>query len=123
MLIVALLKGILATKTANLSVLFFCIGKPMSDKTNITLGVTCTTGIEFSSTIIAYPEPVYEIQYENGTTTTRMMNYITRNAMNNFTVRFRQTVIDQSSFGLYYLRMTNTFGESTVIVHVIEQSK
>lgn len=95
----------------------------MSDKTNITLGVTCTTGIEFSSTIIAYPEPVYEIQYENGTTTTRMMNYITRNAMNNFTVRFRQTVIDQSSFGLYYLRMTNTFGESTVIVHVIEQSK
>lgn len=123
-LIVALLKGILATKTANLSVFFFfCIGKPMSDKTNITLGVTCTTGIEFSSTIIAYPKPVFEMQYETGITTTQMMIYITRNAVNNFTVRFRQTVIEQSSFGLYYLRMSNIFGESTVIVHVIEQSK
>nr|XP_034300634.1 B-cell receptor CD22-like [Crassostrea gigas] len=97
--------------------------KPMSDKTNITLGVTWATGIEFSSTIIAYPEPLYELQYENGTTTTQIMSYITRNAVNNFTVCFRQREIDQSSFGLYYLRMSNIFGESTVIVHVIEQSK
>lgn len=95
----------------------------MSDKTNITLGVTWATGIEFSSTIIAYPEPLYELQYENGTTTTQIMSYITRNAVNNFTVCFRQREIDQSSFGLYYLRMSNIFGESTVIVHVIEQSK
>lgn len=123
-LIVASLKEILATKTATLFVFgFFPIGKPMSDKTNITLGVTWATGIEFSSTIIAYPEPLYELQYENGTTTTQIMSYITRNAVNNFTVRFRQREIDQSSFGLYYLRMSNIFGESTVIVDVIEQSK
>lgn len=42
----------------------FCyfIGKPMPDNTNITIGVTCTTEIEFSTTIIAYPEPLYELQ-------------------------------------------------------------
>lgn len=124
MLIVALLKEILATKNSNfVCVCFFSIGKPTSDKTNITLGVTWATGIEFSSTIIAYPEPLYELQYENETTTTQIMSYITRNAVNNFTVRFRQTDIDQSSFGLYYLRMSNIFGESTVSVHVFEQSK
>eukprot|EP00105_Crassostrea_gigas_P023192 XP_011442941.1 PREDICTED: myelin-associated glycoprotein isoform X3 [Crassostrea gigas] len=36
--------------------------KPMPDNTNITIGVTCTTEIEFSTTIIAYPEPLYELQ-------------------------------------------------------------
>lgn len=52
-----------------------------------------------------------------------MVNNITRNAVNNFTVYFKQAVIDQSSFGLYYLRTSNIFGESTVPVTVIEQSK
>lgn len=95
----------------------------MPDYNNISIGVMCTTGIEFSTTIIAYPEPLFELQYKNGTRNTEMMSYITKNAVNNFTAHFRQTVIDQSSFGLYYLRMTNVFGESTVIVNVIEKSK
>lgn len=99
------------------------IGKPIPDKTNITLGVTFTTGIEFSIKIIAYPEPSYELVYENGTRNNQMMNYITQNAVNNFTVNFRQSVVDQKSFGLYYLTMRNVFGESTVTVNLIEQSK
>lgn len=93
----------------------------MPDNTNITIGVTCTTEIEFSTTIIAYPEPLYELQYENGTK--NMMSLITKNAVNNFTAHFSQTVTDQSTFGIYYLRMDNMIGESTVIVNVIEKSK
>lgn len=108
--------------------MFFCIlcfflGKPTPDITNITLAATCTTGIEFSTTIIAYPKPLYELEYKNGTKNNQMMNNITRNAENNFTIYFKQTVVDQSSFGLYYLRTSNIFGESTVLVIVIEQSK
>lgn len=61
--------------------------------------------------------------YENGTRNTRMTNDITQNAVNNFTVNFRQSVVDQKSFGLYYLTMRNLFGESTITVNVIEQSK
>lgn len=95
----------------------------MPDNTNITIGVTCTTEIEFSTTIIAYPEPLYELQYENGTKITQMMSYIIKNAVNNFTAHFSQIVTDQSTFGIYYLRMDNMIGESTVIVNVIEKSK
>lgn len=95
----------------------------MPDKTNITIGVTFTTEIEFSTTILAYPKPLYELEYENGTRNIEMMNNITRNAVNNFTVYFRQPNVDQRSFGLYYLILRNLFGESTVIVNVIEQSK
>lgn len=95
----------------------------MPDNTNITLGVACTTGIEFSSTVIAYPEPLFELQYENRTRNTQVMNYINKNSVNNFTVHFKQTVINQNIFGLYYLRISNAFGESTVFVNVIEKSK
>lgn len=101
----------------------FFIGKPTPDITNITLAVTCTTGIEFSTTIIAYPEPQYELQYENGTRNDQMITTITENKVNNFTVRIRQHVVEKSSFGVYYLRASNMFGERTVIVNVIKQSK
>lgn len=101
----------------------FFIGKPTPDITNITLAVTCTTGIEFSTTIIAYPEPLYELQYENGTRNNHMITTITENEVNNFTVQIRQHVVEKSSFGVYYLRASNMFGERTVIVNVIKQSK
>lgn len=52
-----------------------------------------------------------------------MMSYITKNAVNNFTAHFSQTVTDQSTFGIYYLRMDNMIEESTVIVNVIEKNK
>lgn len=73
--------------------------------------------------MIAYPEPLYELVYENGRRNNQMMNNITQNAVNKFTVYFMQSVVDQNIFGLYYLTMRNLFGESTVSVNVIEQSK
>lgn len=103
----------------------FCyfIGKPTPDITNITLAVSCTTGIKFSTIIIAYPGPQYELQYENGTRNDQMITTITENKVNNFTVRIRHHVVEKSSFGVYYLRASNMFGERTVIVNVIKQSK
>lgn len=85
--------------------------------------MTCTTGIEFSTTIIAYPEPQYELQYENGTRNGQMITTITENEVNNFTVRISQDVVEKSSFGVYHLRASNIFGETTVTVNIIKQSK
>ncbi|XP_065933039.1 uncharacterized protein [Magallana gigas] len=113
--------GIGNTVSARVELIVNC--KPTPDITNITLAVSCTTGIEFSTTIIAYPEPQYELQYENGTRNDQMITTITENKVNNFTVRIRQDAVEKSSFGVYYLRASNMFGEKTVIVNVIKQRK
>lgn len=64
-----------------------------------------------------------KLEYENGTETDRMMKSINRNAVNNFTIHISQAVVNQSDFGVYYLKVWNSFGELTVIVNVIPQSK
>lgn len=98
-------------------------GKPRSYEKNISLGVTDTTGIEFSSTIIAYPKPQYELQYENGTKNTEMMGSVTTNAVYNYTIRYNQTIVNQDDYGTFHLRVHNLYGETTVYVNVIAQSK
>ncbi|XP_052691740.1 synaptogenesis protein syg-2-like [Crassostrea angulata] len=113
--------GIGNTVTARVELIVNC--KPTPDITNITLAVSCTTGIKFSTIIIAYPEPQYELQYENGTRNDQMITTITENKVNNFTVRIRQHAVEKSSFGVYYLRASNMFGEKTVTVNVIKQRK
>lgn len=102
---------------------FLILGKPRSFKRNITLGVSNTTGIEFSTTVIAYPEPLYELRYDNGTRNTRMVGSISRNAVNNFTIHFNQTVIEPDDYGTYHLLVSNAFGEIIVILNVLPQSK
>lgn len=92
-------------------------------KTNFTLGVTDTTGINFSTIVIAHPEPSIELEYENGTVPDQMMKSIIRNAVNNFTIRISQAVVNQSDFGVYHLKVRNLFGETIVIVNVIPQSE
>lgn len=98
-------------------------GKPRSYKTNFTLGVTDTTGIDFSTFVIAYPEPSIKLEYENGTESSQMMKSVNRNAVNNFTIHIGQTVVNQSDFGVYHLKVWNFFGKLTVIVNVIAQSE
>lgn len=95
----------------------------MIDKTNITLGVTDTTGIDLSVSILAYPQPQYAMEYANGTRNTQMMDTIIRNSVNNFTINFNQTTVKQADYGTYYLRVSNLFGETTVVVNVQPQSK
>lgn len=101
----------------------FISGSPRLYDTNITLGVTDILGIEFSTTVFAYPEPRYELRYDNGTINNRMVGSITRNAVNNYTIHFNQTVVKQEDFGTYHLLVSNIFGETTVFLNVLPQSK
>lgn len=97
------------------------IGKPRSSATNITLGVTDITGLEFSTTVIAYPEPQFELQFKNETS--QMTGRITTNSVNNFTIHYNQTVVKQNDYGTYDLRVNNMFGEIVIYVNVLPQSK
>lgn len=85
--------------------------------------MTDTSGIDFTTTVIAYPEPRYELRYENGTTSNNMMGSITRNDVNNFTIRFNQTAVKQDDYGIYRLLVSNPFGETVVVLTVIPQSE
>lgn len=97
-------------------------GKPQSDN-NITLGVTDTTGIEFSVTVIAHPKPQYDLEFENETKINRLTDRIDMNAVNNFSIHFNQTSVEKSHYGVYRLRVNNSFGETFIYVNVIPQSK
>lgn len=98
-------------------------GKPHPYETNITLGVTDTTGIDFSATFFAYPKPWFELEYENGTKNNMMMGRLSQNAVNIFTVHFNQTVVNPGDYGLYFLNVRNNFGSTKVYVNVLPQSK
>lgn len=104
-------------------IFFSYIGKPKPNRYNVTLGITDLTGIEFSTIVIAYPEPYYLLENENGTTNNRMMASIARNAINNFTIYFNQTNVQQSDYGTYFLKLKNSFGTATVSINVLPQSK
>lgn len=96
---------------------------PKPETTSITLGVTDITGIDFSVTVLAYPSPQYELHKENGTINNKMQEIMYRNAVNNFTLQFKQNIIDQSDFGIYHLIVSNPFGVATIFIQVIPQSK
>ena len=98
-------------------------GKPVSDVINITLGVTDITGIVFSTTVIAYPKPQYALLFENGTKARDILDNIKVNAINNFTIHFNKTIIQQDDFGFYRLFINNTFGETVIYVAVLPQRK
>lgn len=102
---------------------FFFSGKPLSSPSNITLSMTDTTGIEFSATVIAHPEPRFELRYDNGTINNRMMGTLHRNDVNNFTIYFNQTVVEPNDYRTYHLIVSNSFGETAVFVNVLPQSE
>lgn len=52
-----------------------------------------------------------------------MIINVTENELNNFTVLIRQDNVEKTSFGIYHLKASNIFGETTVTVNVIKQSK
>lgn len=99
------------------------LGKPQTYDTNITLGVTGTTGIEFEITVIAYPEPDYKLNYGNGTRNIHIGNKFIRNSVNNFTVFYNQTIVNQEDYGTYYLTISNAYGETNVSVNILPQRK
>lgn len=107
--------------TALVELLVNC--KPQTYDTNITLGVTGTTGIEFEITVIAYPEPDYKLNYGNGTRNIHIGNKFIRNSVNNFTVFYNQTIVNQEDYGTYYLTISNEYGETNVSVNILPQQK
>lgn len=113
--------GVGGNVTAFVELIVNC--KPQLYANNITLGVTDTTGIEFSTTVIAYPAPWYELENENGTRNTKIMSRITSKAVNIFTINFNQSDVNQEDYGTYYLRVGNVFGNRTVFVNVLPQRK
>lgn len=98
-------------------------GKPKPEKNNIILGVTESTGIQFSSTVLAYPKPEYDLKHTNGTVNNAMISSIVMHAVNRFTIRYNQTVVRQNDYGIYQLRISNLYGFATVFVNVLPQSK
>lgn len=87
------------------------------------MGVTDIIGIEFTTIVIAYPKPQYKLEHVNGTVSNQMMGTFIRNAVNNFTIHFNQTVVNQSDYGTYHLNVSNFFGATIITVNVLPQSK
>ena len=81
------------------------------------------TGIAFSTTVIAYPKPHYALLYENGTKAHDILDSMQVNAINNFTIRFKKTIIENEDYGLYRLSINNTFGETDIHITVMPQRK
>lgn len=112
------------TQNLNLKTQFYYVtGMPKPERTRITLGVTDTTGIDFSVKVTAYPSPQYELQREDGAIDNTMQNSIYMNAVNNFTLRFQKNITYQSDFGIYHLIVSNPFGVATIFILVLPQSK
>lgn len=87
------------------------------------MGVTETTGIVFSVTVMAYPEPQYELKFENRTISNEMQDSIYGITVNKFTIHFEQKEVKQSDYGTYHLHVRNRFGIETVFINVLPQSK
>ena len=99
------------------------VGKPTTERTNVSVGITDTSGIRFSSIIIAFPLPQYVLEYEDGTKTKGMTDTLTWNSVNNFTIHFNKTDAKPRDYGIYYLRINNVFGNTLIYVNVFPQSK
>lgn len=52
-----------------------------------------------------------------------MMGSKIRNEINNFTFHFNQTVVNVDDYGTYRLIIYNDFGQETIFVNVLPQSK
>lgn len=95
----------------------------MVDNKKIILGVTGNTGLNFSIMVIAYPEPQYELEYENGTRNDKFIESITKNGVNNYTINFHQKTVRECDYGTYHLMIRNSYGISTIKVNIFKVSK
>lgn len=98
-------------------------GKPTSDINNITVGVSEDTGFVFSTIVIAYPKPYYVLLSEDGKRKNDILYNMTENAVNNFTIHFTKTTVEQDDYGTFVVYINNTFGKTSIYVKVIPQSK
>ena len=98
-------------------------GRPIPDVRNHTIWVDEDIIFAFSTKIIAYPEPRYALLFENGLQPNGIRDSMTMNTVNNFTLYFYKTTVQQTDYGTYNLHINNTFGETTVYIDVLSQSE
>lgn len=79
--------------------------------------------MERNVTVIAYPEPQYELNYNNGTINNQMMYTITRNAVNSFTINLNQKTVNECDCGTCHFKIWNLYGDTTLIVNIFKQSR
>ncbi|XP_062598803.1 hemicentin-1-like, partial [Saccostrea cucullata] len=106
--------------SAQVQLLVYC--KPQMVR-NITLGITDEIGIEFSVNVTAYPKPSYQLTRINKTVVSEMTSNFFVNAVNNFTIRYNQTSVTKSDYGVYILKIKNTVGEADIYIDVIPKNK
>ena len=90
---------------------------------NITLWVLDGVSLAFSTKIIAFPKPRYALMFGNGMKLNGIGDSMAVNSVNNFTLYFYKTTVNQIKYGTYYLHINNSFGETTVNVNVLPQSE
>ena len=73
--------------------------------------------------MIAYPKPNYALLLGNKTKNNEIVDNITVNALNNFTVHFNKSIQEPADYGTYHLHINNTFGETTIFINVVPVSK
>lgn len=98
-------------------------GKPTSEINNITLGASADKGFALSTTVIAYPKPHYVLLDEDGKIKNGIVHKMTVNAMNIFTIQLTKTTLEQDDYGTFVIFINNTFGETSIYVNLIPQSK
>ena len=101
----------------------FFSGRPISDMSNISLMVSDGVSLAFSTKIIAFPKPRYALMFENGMKINGIGDSMAVNSVNNFTLYFYKTTVNQINYGTFYLHINNTFGATTVYVNVLPQSE
>lgn len=76
-----------------------------------------------STTVIAYPEPRYNLEYKNGTANNMMTVNLYKNAINNFTIYCEQQLVEEMNSVTYTLKLSNVLGASTVFISIRKQGK
>ncbi|XP_078310222.1 uncharacterized protein LOC111134632 isoform X2 [Crassostrea virginica] len=98
--------------------------KPKADDDEITVPITSDTRrISLSTTVMAYPEPRYNLEYKNGTSNNMMTVYLYKNAINNFTIYCEQQFVQEMDSVTYTLKFNNVLGSSTVFIKIVKQVK
>ncbi|XP_078310224.1 uncharacterized protein LOC111137474 isoform X2 [Crassostrea virginica] len=98
--------------------------KPKAHDDDITFAITSNTRrISMSTTVIAYPEPRYNLEYKNGTANNMMTVNLYKNAINNFTIYCEQQLVEEMDSVTYTLKLSNILGASTVFISIRKQVK
>nr|XP_022303134.1 titin-like isoform X2 [Crassostrea virginica] len=98
--------------------------KPTPQNAEITFAIPeIPAKVEWSTIVIAYPEPRFTVKYINGTNNSRISMSLSKNSLNNFTIHCEQQVDQGNHLGTFYLEVSNILGSSEILLHIVKQGK